>query len=151
MHDPAVEYKRRFDEVYRTLLVIGPILAFSFTNYGTSPTFRSFVYSMGFPLLVTSILLWAVAHLLHRRWEYQIKIIGYCGIWFTSFTLFAIVYVERTPFANLWYFSSSLGTILLMAETGRRLVYNGVLTRNWALLGVLEAALLSLIAILILE
>jgi hypothetical protein len=80
INDPQ-EAKRRFDDVYRALLVIGPILSFSFSNYSLSENMINFVYYAGFPALITAVLLWAVANLLNKPWEYYVKFIGYDCIW----------------------------------------------------------------------
>jgi hypothetical protein len=58
VNDPQ-EAKRRFDDVYRALLVIGPILSVSFSNYSLSQSVTNFVYYAGFPALITAVLLWA--------------------------------------------------------------------------------------------
>ena len=59
-NDPQ-EAKRRFDDVYRALLVIGPILSFSFSNYSLSQNMINFIYYAGFPSLITAVLLWPIA------------------------------------------------------------------------------------------
>lgn len=64
MTDQAADVRRRFDDVYRTLLVIGPVLSFAFSNYAASSIFKQFVFNFGYPALMTSILIWGVAHLL---------------------------------------------------------------------------------------
>ena len=69
--EQAIEVKRRFDDVYRTLLVIGPVLSFAFSNYAASNIFEQFVYDLGYPALMSSILIWALAHFLGERWEYH--------------------------------------------------------------------------------
>jgi hypothetical protein len=77
MPESISDVKRRFDDAYRTLLVIGPVLSFSFTNYAASNTFEQFVFNFGYPAMMTSILIWGLAHLFGQRWEYHIKFIGY--------------------------------------------------------------------------
>lgn len=57
MTDPATDVKRRFDDVYRTLLVIGPVLSFAFSNYAASSIFEQFVFNFGYPALMTSLLI----------------------------------------------------------------------------------------------
>ena len=52
--EQAIEVKRRFDDVYRTLLVIGPVLSFAFSNYAASNIFEQFVYDLGYPALMSS-------------------------------------------------------------------------------------------------
>ena len=61
--------KQKGDDVYRSLLVIGPILSFAFTNYQLQTDFSDFVYYVGFPALITAVLIWAFSSLMNRSWN----------------------------------------------------------------------------------
>jgi hypothetical protein len=89
------EVRRRFDDVYRVLLVIGPILTFSFDYYNL-PGVDNFVYNVGYPFLVASVFIWAIPHLVAKNWEYTVKLFGLMLIWYVSFGLFFIVYLKQS-------------------------------------------------------
>jgi hypothetical protein len=89
------DVKRRFDDVYRVLLVIGPILSFSFSNYSL-PGAQDFVYNVGYPFLIASVFIWAIPHLMAKKWEYTVKLFGLILIWYVSFGLFFIVYLKQS-------------------------------------------------------
>jgi hypothetical protein len=87
--------KRRFDDVYRVLLIIGPILTFSF-DYYKLPGVDHFVYNVGYPFLIASVFIWAIPHLMAKNWEYTVKLFGLMLIWYVSFGLFFIVYLKQS-------------------------------------------------------
>jgi hypothetical protein len=58
MTDRAADVKRRFDDVYRTLPVIGPVLSFALSSYAASSILKELVFDFGYPALMTSILIW---------------------------------------------------------------------------------------------
>jgi hypothetical protein len=89
------EVKRRFDDVYRVLLIIGPILTFSFDYYNL-PSVDNFVYNVGYPFLIASVFIWAIPHLMAKEWEYNAKLFGLILIWYVSFGLFFIVYLKQS-------------------------------------------------------
>lgn len=89
------EVKRRFDDVYRVLLIIGPILTFSFDYYDL-PSVDNFVYNVGYPFLIASVFIWAIPHLTSKYWEYTVKLFGLVLIWYVSFGLFFIVYLKQS-------------------------------------------------------
>jgi hypothetical protein len=92
----AKDVKAKFDDVYRALLLIGPILSFAFSNYTSLVDAKNFVYNIGYPFLIGSIFLWAVPHLIGGKREYSIKLFGLVLIWFAAFGLFFIVYLNDT-------------------------------------------------------
>lgn len=88
------EAKRRLDDVYRVLLIIGPILTFSFDYYNL-PGVENFVYNVGYPFLIAAVFLWAIPHLTSIRGEYTVKLFGLILIWYVSFGLFFIIYLKQ--------------------------------------------------------
>jgi hypothetical protein len=143
MTEQASDVKRRFDDVYRTLMVIGPVLSFAFSNYATSDLFKQFVSIFGYPALMTSILLWGIAHLLGQRWEYHVKLIGYVLIWFTFLVLASIVYVGGDPLGSIWYEAAAGLVIVLAFLTGRAMAKANIISFAYEVGVVLFAFLLS--------
>lgn len=144
--DPQ-EAKRRFDDVYRVLLVIGPILSFSFSNYSLSQNIVDFIYYVGFPALITAVLLWAFSNLMNRSWEYQVKFIGYVLIWYACSILFSIVYTEGDPASSLWYWGGIAVTAIVAYITGQTFVKNKIVSQRFSILMVLLPFLLGLISL----
>lgn len=145
-NDPQ-EAKRRFDDVYRALLVIGPILSFAFGNYSLSQNMVDFVYYVGFPALITAVLLWAFSNLMNRSWEYQVKFIGYVLIWYACSILFSIVYTEGDPASSLWYWGGIAITAIVAYITGQTFVRNNIISQRFSILMVLLPFLLGLISL----
>ncbi len=129
--EQAIEVKRRFDDVYRTLLVIGPVLSFAFSNYAASNIFEQLVYDLGYPALMSSILIWALAHFLGERWEYHIKLIGYVIIWFTFLVLASMVYVQGDPKGSIWYGAAAGLTIIISYLSGSAFNRAGIISRAY--------------------
>jgi hypothetical protein len=151
MVNDSQEAKRRFDDVYRALLVIGPILSFSFSNYSLSPSVTNFVYYAGFPALITSVLLWAIAHLLNKSWEYHVKFIGYDCIWFACLVLMSIVYTKGDPAHSAWYWSGIAVTVIIAYLTGNIFVKNNIIDRKYGLLMMVLPLLLGVTALILMR
>jgi hypothetical protein len=149
MTDQAVDVKRRFDDVYRTLMVIGPVLSFAFGNYATSSVFMKFVFNFGYPALMTSILIWGVAHLLGHKWEYHAKLIGYVTIWFTFLVLASIVYVQGAPIGSIWYQAAAGMTILISFFSARAMARANIVSRGYEAAMVILAFVLAVVAPLV--
>ena len=142
--DPQ-EAKRRFDDVYRALLVIGPILSFSFSNYSLSQNMITFIYVAGFPALITAVLLWAFSNLMNKSWEYQVKFIGYALIWFACTILFTIVYTHGDPAHSFWYWAGICVTVIVVYLTGNIFVNNNIISRNYSIMIVILSILLGVV------
>jgi len=142
INDPT-EAKRRFDDVYRALLVIGPILSFSFSNYSLSQNVVDFIYYAGFPALITAVLLWAIANLISGPREYQVKFVGYICIWFACSILFTIVYL-KDPSSFVWYWLGIAVTVIVAYITGQIFVRNNIISRRYSVLMVILSILLGI-------
>lgn len=149
MTNESQEAKRRFDDVYRALLVIGPILSFSFSNYSISQNMINFVYYAGFPALITAVLLSAIGTLLNKLWEYCAKFIGYDCIWFACSILFIIVYMKGDPIYSAWYWLGIVVTVIIAYLTGDILVKGNVISRNYAIAMTILPVALGLIAVMV--
>lgn len=147
-NDPQ-EAKRRFDDVYRALLVIGPILSFSFSNYSLSQNMVDFIYYVGFPALITAVLIWAFSNLMNRSWEYQAKFIGYILIWYACSILFSIVYTEGDPSSSLWYWGGIAVTAIIAYITGQTFVRNNIISQKYSILMVSLPILLGLFSLIV--
>ncbi len=132
MPDDAQEVKRRFDDVYRTLLVIGPVLSFSFSNYAPIDVLKNFVTNIGYPALMMAILLWTIPHFMKRSWEFQAKFVGYVLIWFTFLVLAAIVYIGRNPQSSAFYFVAVALTLIVTFLTGRMMTRTKIVSRRYS-------------------
>jgi|GEM_PF-5140073 len=131
MAEDATDVKRRFDDVYRILLVIGPVLSFSYGNYSGTTTFTDFVYSIGFPALMTAVLFWAVPHMLKEKWEYEVKLIGYGLIWFTFLMLAAIVYMKGDLQHSAWFFVAVIVTMIVVLLTGFMMLRTRIISKYY--------------------
>jgi hypothetical protein len=146
-NDPQ-EAKRRFDDVYRSLLVIGPILSFAFSNYSLSQNFSTFIYYVGFPALITAVLLWAFSNLMNRSWEYHVKFIGYVFIWFSCSSLFSIVYTKgENPLGFVWFLAGIAVTAIVAYITGQIFVKNNIISQRYSMLMVILPIVLGLISL----
>ncbi|MDW5564230.1 MAG: hypothetical protein SA339_13530 [Methanomassiliicoccus sp.] len=128
MVDQDSDAKKRFDDVYRALMVIGPVLSFAFSNYASSNTLERFVYTFGYPALMTSIIIWGISHSLGRRWEYYAKCIGYVIIWYTFLVLAGVVYVEGELLSSIWYEAAAGLAIAIIFFGARTLTLARVIT-----------------------
>ncbi len=146
MTDRTADVKRRFDDVYRTLLVIGPVLSFAFSNYAASSIFKQFVFNFGYPALMTSILIWGVAHLLGQRWEYHMKFIGYVLIWFTFLVLASMVYVQGEPLGSIWYEVAAGLAVLVIILSARAMARTNAITVGYGVTMIALAILLVVLA-----
>ena len=139
------DVKRRFDDVYRVLLVIGPILSFSFSNYSL-PGAQDFVYNVGYPFLIASVFLWALPHLTAKSWEYTVKLFGLILIWYVSFGLFFIVYFKQTT-AIMAVFIDLLATLLATYLAGRDLKTAGLISGRTAKLMMVLAVVVVMLTV----
>ena len=124
-------------------MVIGPVLSFAFSNYAASSIFKQFVFNFGYPALMTSILIWGVAHFLGRRWEYQVKFIGYVVIWFTFLVLASMVYVQGQPLGSIWYEVAAGLAILVIVLSARAMVQVNAISLGYGAAMVILAILLT--------
>ncbi len=147
MPDDAQEAKRRFDDAYRALLVIGPALSFSFSNYAPIGVLKDFVTNIGFPALMTAILLWTVPHLLKKSWEFQAKFAGYVFIWFTFLVLASIVYIGSDPRSVVFYLVAVILTLVVTYLTGRIMTQEIVVSKRFSILMLALAIYLSIISL----
>lgn len=149
-NDPQ-EAKRRFDDVYRSLLVIGPILSFAFSNYSLSQDVSTFIYYIGFPALITAVILWALSDLMNKSWEYHAKFIGYVFIWFACSSLFSIVYFGGGGLSGyIWYLAGIAVTAIVTYITGQIFVKNNIVSQKYSILMVLLPIILGLVSLIIL-
>ena len=145
--------KKRFDDAYRSMLVIVGIYAFAFTNYASEP-FTSFIYFLAFPFLITAVVIWASAHLLNRPWEYRAKYVGFILTWFSTLGVFFIVYTKGlgTIYGVAWWIILNIGwTLAITWFIGDTFERNGISTRRYKILMMAFALLLGLITIYLLQ
>jgi hypothetical protein len=141
--------KRRFDDVYRVLLVIGPIMSFAFSNYALAAA-QNFVYNIGYSFLIASVFLWAIPHLVAKKWEYSIKLIGLVLAWFASFGLFFIVYLKESS-GILALVIDIAATLVITYIAGRDLKNAQVISPRTAKLTIIFAVLVGLLAVLLIS
>ena len=134
--DPAV-IKKRFDDAYRTLLAVSGIFAFAFSNYAREP-FASFIYKIGIPFVLTAVVIWAIANITYKDWEYKAKFAGFILTWFATFGLLAIVYMKDLAGTFIgggsWLIADIVMTLVLVLVVGKIFVSIGITTKRYTIL-----------------
>jgi len=148
MSDPEV-VKKRFDDAYRTLLAASGIFAFAFSNYAMAQ-FSTFIYKIGIPFVLTAVAIWSISHIVHQRWEYQVKFIGIFLAWFAVFGLLSIVYLKNLVGSIVgltgWLIIDFLVSLSIVPVVGSLFVSTGIITKRYLIFMTACATFISLIA-----
>jgi hypothetical protein len=124
------EVTRRFDDTYKILLIIGPVLSFSLSSYSESELIRLFVSNVGFQFLVLSALLWALPNLFARKWQYILKMAGFVLI-VNVFTILTFIVFERgTLRTGMWYLLAIAVAMIMSYYTATLLEKAGSLVKR---------------------
>jgi|WetSurMetagenome_2_1015567.scaffolds.fasta_scaffold727513_2 hypothetical protein len=127
------DLRRRFDDTYKTLLVIGPVLSYSLTNFSDSDVTENFVRNIGYQYLILSVLLWALPNLFAGRTQYLFKMAGFVIIVYVFLIITFIVFDRGRFYSPLWYILVVLVSMVITHQAGKLLIEDGVLAQrdNW--------------------
>lgn len=143
---------RRFDDTYKTLLIIGPVLSFSLNSYSSSDVVQRFVQDLGFSILLISALLWALPNLFAGRLQYHIKLIGFVLLMFVFLILCAIVFIQGQFRSYAWYLIVAILLVLVTYLTADLLAEEGTVSSRykWAMVVFSISFVLILIPVIVL-
>lgn len=147
-----MENRRRFDDTYKILLIIGPVLSFSLNSYSSSNVVQNFVQDVGFSILMISALLWALPNLFAGRWQYHFKLIGFILLVFVFLILCAIVFVQGQFRSYAWYITVAILLVLVTYFSSDLLAKEEAISPRykWAMVGFSVFFMLILIPLIIL-
>jgi hypothetical protein len=143
---------RRFDDTYKILLIIGPVLSFSLNSYSSSDVVQRFVQDLGFSILMISALLWALPNLFAGRMQYNFKLIGFVLLIFVFLILCAIVFIQGQFRSFAWYLIVAALLVLVTYLTSNLLAEGGVVSPRykWVMVAFSVTFALILIPVIVL-
>jgi hypothetical protein len=126
-----LDIRRRFDDTYKLLLIIGPVLSFSLNSFSTSDVTQKFVQDIGFSFLMLSALFWALPNIFASKRQYQFKMIGFILLVFVFLILCAIVFSRGQFMSFIWYIFVVFFLTLITYKAGEILVKDQAISQRY--------------------
>jgi len=142
-----LDIRRRFDDTYKLLLIIGPVLSFSLNSFSTSDVTQKFVQDVGFSFLMLSALFWALPNIFANKRQYQIKMIGFILLVFVFLILCAIVFSRGQFMSFIWYIFVVIFLTLITYKAGELLVKDQVISHRYQWVMVSFSAILGIVMV----
>jgi hypothetical protein len=142
-----LDIRRRFDDTYKLLLIIGPVLSFSLNSFSTSDVTQKFVQDIGFSFLMLSALFWALPNIFASKRQYQFKMIGFVLLVFVFLILCAIVFSRGQFMSFIWYIFVVFFLTLITYKAGEILVKDQAISQRYQRTMVLFSTTLGIIMV----
>lgn len=142
-----LDIRRRFDDTYKLLLIIGPVLSFSLNSFSTSDVTQKFVQDIGFSFLMLSALFWALPNIFASKRQYQFKMIGFILLVFVFLILCAIVFSRGQFMSFIWYIFVVFFLTLITYKAGEILVKDQAISQRYQRTMVLFSTTLGIIMV----
>jgi hypothetical protein len=142
-----LDIRRRFDDTYKLLLIIGPVLSFSLNSFSTSDVTQKFVQDIGFSFLMLSALFWALPNIFASKRQYQFKMIGFILLVFVFLILCAIVFSRGQFMSFIWYIFVVFFLTLITYKAGEILVKDQAISQRYQRTMVLFSITLGIIMV----
>jgi hypothetical protein len=142
-----LDIRRRFDDTYKLLLIIGPVLSFSLNSFSTSDVTQKFVQDIGFSFLMLSALFWALPNLFASERQYQFKMIGFVLLTFVFLILCAIVFSRGQFMSFIWYIFVVIFLTLITYKAGELLVKDKAISKKYQWIMVLFSAIVGILMV----
>jgi hypothetical protein len=142
-----LDIRRRFDDTYKLLLIIGPVLSFSLNSFSTSDVTQNFVQDIGFSFLMLSALFWALPNIFASKRQYQFKMIGFILLVFVFLILCAIVFSRGQFMSFIWYIFVVFLLTLITYKAGEILVKDQAISHRYQRTMVLFSTALGIIMV----
>jgi hypothetical protein len=147
LEEEKLDIRRRFDDTYKILLIIGPVLSFSLNSFSSSDVTRNFVQDVGFSFLMLSALFWALPNIFAGKRQYQFKMIGYILLVFVFLTLCAIVFSRGQFMSFIWYIFVVIFLTLITYKAGELLVNDRAISHRYQWIMVISSAIVGIVMI----
>jgi hypothetical protein len=139
-----LDISKRFDDTYKILLIIGPVLSFSLNSFSSSDVTQKFVQDIGFSFLLLSALLWALPNIFGGKWQYQFKMIGFILLVFVFLILCAVVFSRGQFMSFIWYIFVVIFSTLITYKAGELLVKDQVFSHRYQWIMILFSAVIGI-------
>jgi hypothetical protein len=147
LEEEKLDIRRRFDDTYKILLIIGPVLSFSLNSFSSSDVTRNFVQDVGFSFLMLSALFWALPNIFASKRQYQFKMIGFILVVFVFLILCAIVFSRGQFMSFIWYIFVVFLLTLITYKAGEILVKDQAISQRYQRTMVLFSTTLGIIMV----